>query len=103
MATKRVVARETAEQSGIQILRMVKQRGGVAGARKRIIEAMPELAELMLEKAKEGSVAHLKLALELGGVEKRPLKSPATPLYSQRVERQLINELDEIFPPVTDT
>ena len=97
MATRQEIATGLGNEHGSANAAVARRkRGGVARARKRIADAMPEIAELLLEKAKEGSVPHLKLALELGGVEKRAPKPANKPAYSQRVERQLLQELDEM-------
>ena len=101
MATERVVASEPEGGSGIALVRSSgRRRNGVAVARKRIVDAMPGIAETLAEKATEGSVAHVKLAFELAGLDKKPgRKAAAKPRYMQRDERELLNEFKEMYPP----
>ncbi|ADW67121.1 hypothetical protein AciX9_0030 [Granulicella tundricola MP5ACTX9] len=41
-------------------------------ARKQFAEALPVIVSVLLDKAKSGSVSHLKLLVELSGLEKDP-------------------------------
>ena len=41
-------------------------------ARSRFAEALPEIMSVLLDKAKKGSVSHLKVLVELSGLEKDP-------------------------------
>jgi len=38
----------------------------------------------------------LKMALQISGVDKRPSRSAAKPAYTQRVERELLRELQDL-------
>ena len=108
MAASKVVANEVGDDSGLTVLEMVKQKDervaapkrkrGAAGARKVIVDAMPDMADALVEEAMKGSLPHLKLAFELGGAEKAGSKAAAKPVYSQRVERQLLQEMEAMFP-----
>ena len=96
MATEREVASEPEGGSGIALVRSCgRRRNGMAAARKRIVDAMPGIAETLAEKATEGSVAHVKLAFELAGLEKKPGRKVARkPRYMQRDERELLSEIE---------
>ena len=39
-------------------------------ARKRIAEEMPQLVDMLLEQSKQGSLGHLKMLVQLGGLDK---------------------------------
>ncbi len=97
MATKRIVAtRRQRRGAGDSEEPVPSARRGMAGARKRINDAMPEIADVVVKKAKQGSVPHLKMALQISGVDKRPSRSAAKPAYTQRVERELLRELQDL-------
>jgi hypothetical protein len=46
-------------------------------ARKRLAEALPEIAEKFVEEAKKGSIQHAKVLMKLGGLEGRDMPKPA--------------------------
>jgi hypothetical protein len=97
MATKRIVAtRRQRSKTGDSDEAVPGSRRGMAGARKRISDAMPEIADVLVKNAKQGSVPHLKMALQISGVDKRSAKAVAKPAYAQRVERELLKELQEL-------
>lgn len=112
MAARKVVASGVGDNSGLTVLEMVKQKDergdaprrkrGAAGARRVIVDAMPDMADALVEEAKKGSLPHLKLAFELSGAQKAGSKAGARPVYTQRVERQLLQELDAMFPEDKD-
>lgn len=97
MATNNLVAtRRRRNQSGPQDVAFAGPGRGMAGARKCIKNAMPEIAEVLVKNAKQGSVPHLKMALQVAGVEQRARKRDSKPAYSQRVERDLLRDLRDL-------
>lgn len=97
MATKRIVAtRRQRSRAGEGKQAVTKIRRGMAGARQSINEAMPQIADVLVKNAKRGSVPHLKMVLQISGVDKRSAKAAAKPGYAQRVERELLKELQEL-------
>jgi hypothetical protein len=46
-------------------------------ARRRVAERLPEIADKFLDEAQEGSCAHLKVMMQLGGLDVREPPKPA--------------------------
>ena len=69
-------------------------------ARARFAEAMPEIAETLLTQAKGGSVAHMKLLIELSGLNKGDVVPRATKKRGKSLqailEEEWQKEKDEI-------
>ena len=64
-------------------------------ARKRLAEAAPQVVDAFLEKAKDGSVQHLKTLLELTGIMKDPVKPKVVKRRGKTLARQLLDEWGE--------
>ena len=64
----------------------------MAEARRQFAEALPEIAAMLLVGAKDGSISHLKLLVELGGLEKGSLGPTVKKRKSKSLEEVLIAE-----------
>ena len=64
----------------------------MAEARRQFAEALPEIAAMLLVGAKDGSISHLKLLVELGGLEKGSLGPTVKKRRSKSLEEVLIAE-----------
>ena len=69
-------------------------------ARARFAEALPEIAETLLKQAKDGSVPHMKLLIELSGLNKGDVVPRATKKRGKSLqailEEEWQKEKDEI-------
>ncbi|HEY6413604.1 MAG TPA: hypothetical protein VIX42_07950 [Edaphobacter sp.] len=59
--------------------------------RKRVAEALPKIVEAFAEEAKKGSVAHMKMLANLGGLDKREL-----PVVKKRRGKSAVRRLLEM-------
>jgi hypothetical protein len=59
--------------------------------RKRVAEALPEIVEAFAEEAKKGSVAHMKMLANLGGLDQREL-----PVAKKRRGKSVVRRLLEM-------
>ncbi len=57
-------------------------------ARKRVAEALPEIVDAFAEEAKKGSVAHMKMLANLGGLDKGE-----TPAVKRRRGKSVVRRL----------
>jgi hypothetical protein len=67
-----------------------------AFARKRMAEEMPDIVSALIEKTKDGSVAHAKVLLELTGVMKEPVAPKGVKRRGKSVVGTLLEEIAEI-------
>ena len=61
-------------------------------ARNQLWNALPDFAAALVERAREGSVAHLKLLIELGVLEKGMLKAKRTARKEKSVGELLMEQ-----------
>lgn len=61
-------------------------------ARARFAEALPEIADTLLEQARKGSVAHLKLLVQLSGLDRGDLVPKAAKRRGKSLEAILMDE-----------
>ena len=103
----------TDEPSGDEAAGKVKGAGGKrVGAprprhcrtftRARFAEALPEIAETLLKQAKKGSVAHLKLLVQLSGLDRGELVPKAQKRKGKSVTATLLEEWRREPPSGTD-
>ena len=67
-----------------------------AFARKRMAAEMPDIVDALIEKTKDGSVAHAKVLLELTGVTKEPMAPKEEKRRGKSVVGTLLEEIAEI-------
>lgn len=61
--------------------------------RARIAEALPDIVETFTEKAKEGSIAHAKVLIKIGGLDTGDVTPKATKRRGKSVVRLLLENL----------
>ena len=61
-------------------------------ARARFAEALPEISDALLKQAKDGSVPHLKLLVQLSGLDKAEVVPRATRRRGKSLEAVLMEE-----------
>jgi len=95
MERKRKAGRFVREDDGVDEVTVEKKSLGAPRpkycrtyARKRVAEALPEIVDAFAEEAKKGSVAHMKMLANLGGLDKGE-----TPAVKRRRGKSVVRRL----------